>query len=77
MLENFCGCLEGVWKLSGGCLAGVLRVSGECLDSVSEVSGTPTCKPNSTSVGWSRSCLCFPLEEGRKEEGRKEGITLT
>ena len=27
--------------------------------------------PNSTSVGWSRSWLCFPT--GRKEEGRKEG----
>ena len=24
MLEISCGCLEGVWKLSGGCLAGVL-----------------------------------------------------
>ena len=31
---------------------------------------TPTCKPNSTSVGWRRSWLCFPTEEeGRKKEG--------
>ena len=28
---------------------------------------TPTCKPNSTSVCWSMSWLCFPTE-GRKEE---------
>ena len=27
MLKTSCGCLEGVWKLSGGCLAGGLRVS--------------------------------------------------
>ena len=37
---------------------------------------TPTCKQNSTSVGWRRSWLCFPTgrkkKEGRrrKEEGR-------
>ena len=30
---------------------------------------TPTCKPNSTSVDWSRSWLCFPAEE---EEGRRK-----
>ena len=39
---------------------------------------TPTCKPNSASVGWSRSWLCFPTEEGRKEEeGRKKEGTHT
>ena len=34
---------------------------------------TPTCKPNSTSVGLSWSWLCFPMEEGRrnKEEGTR------
>ena len=31
---------------------------------------TPTCKPNSTSVGLSRSWLCFPTEEEEQEEGR-------
>ena len=40
---------------------------------------TPTCKPNSTSVGLSRSWLCFPTEEGRrkKKEGRKKNPHLT
>ena len=39
MLEISCGCLKGVWKLSGGCLAGgclagVLRVSGGCYEQI-------------------------------------------
>ena len=42
MLEISCGCLEGVWKLSGvsgACLAGVWRVSGGCLKGVWKVPG--------------------------------------
>ena len=38
MFAISCGCLEGVWKLSGGCLAGVLKVSGGCLKGVWRVS---------------------------------------
>jgi len=36
---------------------------------------TPTCKPNSASVGWSRSWLCFPTEE-EEEPSPREGMTL-
>ena len=32
MLETSCGCLEGIWKLSGRCLEGVSKVSGCCLE---------------------------------------------
>ena len=55
------GCFKDVSLVFSGCLAGILSNS------------SPTCRPNSTSVGLSsRSWLCFPT--GRKkeeEEGRK------
>ena len=38
---------------------------------------TPTCKPNSTSVGLSRSWLCFPTEGRRKKKNKEGRITHT
>ena len=32
---------------------------------------TLTCRPNSTSVGWSRSWLCFPFFHKKEKEGRR------
>ena len=37
---------------------------------------TPTCKPNSTSVDWSRSWLCFPKEEEGKKKKKKNNPHL-
>ena len=34
MLEKFCGCLEGVLRVSRGCLEGVWTVSGRCLEGI-------------------------------------------
>ena len=64
------GCRKGAWRVSEWCLEGLFRVSGECL-----ANSTRTCKPNSTSIGWSRSCFFFPIE-GRRKEGRRNNPHL-
>ena len=44
-LEGVCGCLAGVWWLSGGCLKGVWKVPGMCLEGVWRVTmGCPNGK---------------------------------
>ena len=33
---------------------------------------TPTCRPNSTLVGWNRSWLCFPMSQEQQEQQEKQ-----
>ena len=64
--------VPGFWKVSRRFQGGLRNVFGKYLEGVwnrNLSNSAPTCKPNSTSDGLSRSWLCVPTEEeGRKKE---------